>query len=159
LISHRQATEADIAAMWALRTRAVITNCATHYSKEIIQKWAPAGVPKTYPRLIETGCAIVAEDGDVLLGYGIVDLASAEVEAMFVDPQWGGRGIGRQLMATLEEMALARAFTQLHVTASLNAVAFYQAFGFVRVRDELYAHACGVNLACVYLEKRIGLAG
>ena len=42
---------------------------------------------------------------------------------------------------------------RLHLSASLNAVPFYRAAGFVALREEAYAHPSGISLASVAMEK------
>ena len=39
----------------------------------------------------------VAESGDELTGFAILDLAEKNIWALFVDPEFEGRGIGRRL--------------------------------------------------------------
>ncbi|MBB3119090.1 GNAT family N-acetyltransferase [Pseudoduganella violacea] len=153
-ISLHSASAADIPAMWALRTRAVRTSCVSHYAPDIIARWASTSAPDSYLRLLAQGGGLLAREGEVLLGYAILDTASGEVEAVFVAPEQGGRGVGRRLLAGLEARADALALARpLFLYAALNAVAFYEAVGFVRRRDAQYAHPAGMQLDCVYMDK------
>ena len=52
---------------------------------------------------------------------------------MFVDPGWIGRGIGRQLMAHMREVARQRGVTNVVVDSDPNAEAFYVRIGAKRV--------------------------
>lgn len=149
----RAATLADIDAMWALRTRAIIHGCPGHYPAEVIAPWSAAPVPRSYPALVQSGGAVIAEEQGAMLGYAILDLATGEVDAVFVDPAAGGRGIGKTMLAALERMAIARGCTRLYLSASLNAVAFYRAAEFVALRNAVYAHSSGIALDCVEMEK------
>jgi len=92
--------------------------------------------PETYLRLIASQGALIAEEGGQLRGYAILDLQTGEVDAIFVDPDHGGKGIGKQLLLGIEALALQHAFRRLYLFASLDAVAFYQAAGFISIRDE-----------------------
>ena len=47
---------------------------------------------------------------------------------------------------------------RLHLSASLNAVPFYRAAGFVALREEAYAHPSGISLASVAMEKVLAAA-
>ncbi|MDM5175597.1 GNAT family N-acetyltransferase [Massilia sp. DJPM01] len=154
MLTLRSALLADIDAMWALRTRAVRHGCAGHYPAEVLGPWSAAAVPRSYPGLVAGGGAVIAQAQGAMLGYAILDLASGEVDAVFVDPAAGGRGIGNTMLAALERMALERGRTRLYLSASLNAVAFYRAAGFVVLRAAVYAHPCGIALDCVEMEKR-----
>ncbi|MNT87647.1 putative N-acetyltransferase YafP [compost metagenome] len=86
-----------------------------------------------------------------MLGYGILDTAGNEIDALFVDPDCGGRGIGQVLMQALQ--ALADPARPLVLSASLNAVPFYQRCGFQALREESYPHPSGIALASVGMQR------
>ena len=143
---------ADIPALWALRTRCVRETCCSHYPPEVIARWSASPAPLQLPVLIEAGGCVVAEDADgTLLGYGVIDLAGNEIDALFVDPDCGGRGIGLTLMQAME--ALADPVRPLVLSASLNAVPFYERCGFEALREENYPHPSGVALASVRMQR------
>jgi GNAT superfamily N-acetyltransferase len=105
--------------------------------------------------MIAAGGAVLIEEDGELLGYGIVDLDGAEVEAMFVDPAHGGRGVGARLMSELDAIARAHGLSALTVASSLNATAFYQTLGFRMKSEDAYPHPSGVTLTCVRMEKSL----
>lgn len=142
--------EAD--ALWVLRTRCVRELCSAAYPPEVIAPWAASPPPAHYRELIGQGGCVVAEDkAGTLLGYGVFDRQGNEIDALFVDPDCGGRGIGRVLMHALQ--ALADPARPLVLSASLNAVPFYQRAGFKPLREETYAHPSGVALASVRMQR------
>jgi GNAT superfamily N-acetyltransferase len=61
------------------------------------------------------------------LGAGEV----TEIEDLFVDPDWMGRGVGRALVADLVATARSRGVRRIEVTANPHALAFYAKAGFV----------------------------
>lgn len=145
-----RAEEAD--GLWVLRTRCVRELCSAAYPPEIIAPWAASPPPAQYHALIGQGGCIVAEDADgMLLGYGVIDLAGNEIDALFVDPDHGGRGVGMALMQALQ--ALADPARPLVLSASLNAVPFYRRAGFHALREETYQHPSGVALASVRMQR------
>jgi GNAT superfamily N-acetyltransferase len=145
-----RADEADI--LWALRTRCVREICSAAYPPEVIAPWAASPPPAHYRALIGQGGCIVAEDAEGhLLGYGVIDQAGNEIDALFVDPDQGGRGIGRALMDAM--VALGDPSRPLVLSASLNAVPFYRRAGFEPLREEAYAHPSGVSLASVRMQR------
>jgi len=54
----------------------------------------------------------------------------ARIRAFFVHPEWGRRGIGRELLKLCETAALAEEFTALELGSTLPGVPFYSALGF-----------------------------
>lgn len=155
MLSRRPATQADLSALWALRTRAVRAGCAAHYPAQVIDIWCAAPAPASLPLLVQAGGAVVAEEDGKVVGYAVLNLESGELDAAFVEPSHQGRGIALQLLQQLESMASERGLARLFLSASLNAVAFYERAGFVSLREELYPHRCGIDLASVFMEKQL----
>lgn len=153
--SRRPATQADLSTLWELRTRAVRAGCSGHYPAAVIDIWCAAPAPASLPLLIQTGGAVVAEEEGQIVGYAVLNLETGELNAAFVEPSHQGRGIARQLLRQLESMARERGLARLFVSASLNAVPFYERAGFVSLREELYPHRCGVDLKSVFMEKQL----
>ena len=157
-ITLRPALPFDIAALWALRTVAVRVSCATHYAPEQIAAWTASPVPPAYAAMLAAGGGVVAMWDEAIAGYAMLNVDKHEVDAVFVDPARAGLGIGRQLLMALEQLARQRGMARLRLSASLNAVPFYQAAGFVALRAEAYAHPSGISLASVAMEKVLAAA-
>ncbi|CAM2886950.1 GNAT family N-acetyltransferase [Janthinobacterium lividum] len=154
-ITLRPALPFDIDALWALRTVAVRVSCATHYAPEQIAAWTASPVPPAYAAMLAAGGGIVAMQGDIIAGYAMLDADKQEVDAVFVDPALAGLGIGKRLLAALEQLARGRGIARLHLSASLNAVPFYAAAGFTALREQAYAHPSGISLSSVAMEKAL----
>ncbi|QKY09880.1 GNAT family N-acetyltransferase [Janthinobacterium lividum] len=157
-ITLRPALPDDIDALWALRTVAVRVSCATHYAPEQITVWTASPVPDTYAAMLAAGGGIVAMQNETIAGYAMLNVDKHEVDAVFVDPAHAGLGIGKRLLAALEQLAGGRGIARLHLSASLNAVPFYAAAGFTALREEAYAHPSGISLASVAMEKALAAA-
>ena len=156
MIALRPARGDEVPALWALRTRAVAHGCAGHYAQDVLDVWLASPAPDSLARLIAAGGTIVAEEAGRMLGYAAVDVVSGEVDAVFVEPDEHGRGIGAMLLAACEDMARALGCKRLYLSASLNAVPFYRRAGFTALREALYPHRSGIGIPSVYMEKRIG---
>jgi len=119
----------------------------------------PSPRPATMPLLLRAGGGIVAQIPGMLLGYAVLDAETGEVDAVFVDPAAHGQGVGRALLAALEAMARERDVEKLFLSASLNAVAFYERAGFRALRERLYPHRSGIMIRAVLMEKRLTPSG
>ena len=153
MLARRSATAADLSTMWELRTRAVRTSCAGYYPSAVIDTWCASAAPPSLPLLVQAGGAIVAEEDGQLVGYAVLNLHTGEIDAAFVEPSHQGRGIALQLLQQLEALAHARRLARLFLSASLNAVPFYQRAGFISLREEVYPHRSGIGIQSVFMEK------
>jgi len=151
MIALLPASCADIPTLWELRTRALRSQCARHYDPVTLRTWAAAPAPATYPVLLAQGGGIKGCVNGELAGYAIIDRENNEVDAVFVDPRFGGQGVGKALLGALERMAVEPATLRLH--ASLNAVPFYEAAGYRAVKNTQYQHPSGILLDCVFMTR------
>jgi len=123
------------------------------YTPEEIQAWAVPRKPERYEESIRSKVFFVAEEGGVITGFGVLNQESAEVEAVYVMPGAGRRGIGLELLRKLEEQAGALGLDVLRLNASLNAVPFYEKAGYVAQEGSKYRLSTGVEIACVPMVK------
>jgi GNAT superfamily N-acetyltransferase len=91
--------------------------------------------------------------GHELVGFGALNRAAAEVDAVFVAPEHLRAGIGRAVLTKLESMATSFGLNSLELLSSLNAVGFYSAHGYVPVRDEDFRHPSGLRIASLRMRK------
>lgn len=74
-------------------------------------------------------------EGEVI---GTASLDADVVRSVFVDPEFQGHGIGKRLMAVIENEAICRGLEGLRVPSSATAEGFYAGLGFYKVRDAFY---------------------
>ena len=82
------------------------------------------------------------------VGLRAVSPQTGEVRRLWVDPAWRGRGLGRALMAALEEAAADLGHTTLRLGTGdrqPEAVALYEATGWERVDDGGPVEVCGIR--------------
>jgi GNAT superfamily N-acetyltransferase len=125
------------------------------YTTEEIQAWAAPKKPESYEELIRTKEFFVAEEDEDIVAFGVLNQNSSEVEAVYVSPRAGRRGIGLKMLQKLEERARALGLDQLRLNASLNAVPFYQRAGYVGQEESKYRLSTGVEIACVPMVKAV----
>lgn len=81
------------------------------------------------------GTVLVAQDGDEVLGVGVLRVADGEAEilALVTDPNHRHRGVGRQLVLEMARRARAARCTLLRIRVPRRedaAAAFFRALGF-----------------------------
>lgn len=77
----------------------------------------------------------VCEVGDRLAGFYALEFRGgkdAELEALFVEPEFIGHGIGRMLMDHAKKKSADSGITRLIIQGDPNAVRFYEAAGGIR---------------------------
>lgn len=110
------------------------------YSREDMVEFAAYYSPEKVASIPASGGhSYVAMRGEELLACGSVVPVEGNpdecmIQALFVRPDWEGRGVGRRLMQTLEADPLFRAARRALVSASLTAHEFYGKLGY-RYRD------------------------
>jgi GNAT superfamily N-acetyltransferase len=57
---------------------------------------------------------------------------------VFVEPAYQGKGIGRQLMKSIQSSAIAEGRNLLRVPSSITAEGFYASLGFIKIRDAFH---------------------
>ena len=94
------------------------------------------------------GSFLVMRSGDATVGCGgvqCVDDATGEIKRMWIHPEWRGLGLGRRLLARLEDVArdLGRSRVVLDTNSTLNeAISMYERAGYEpieRYNDNPYA--------------------
>lgn len=151
--SVRRARREDNEAVGRLHVASIRELCRTHYRPEEIEAWAAPRAVGFYVKAIERKEFYVAEEDGELIGFGTLNPAGGEVEAVYVHPAATGRGVGLTLLRTLEARALSLGLESLRLCASLNAVEFYERAGFVRGRVTSHRLAHGAEIACVSMSK------
>lgn len=153
----RRARKEDCQSIGSVHAAAVGGIRTALYSPEEIQAWAVPKEHESYEESIRTKEFFVAEEDGIIIGFGVLNQESAVVEAVYVSPAAGRRGIGLQLLRKLEESARSLALGVISLNASLNAVPFYKRAGYVAQEESKYRLSTGVEIACVPMMKAIDL--
>jgi ribosomal protein S18 acetylase RimI-like enzyme len=153
----RRATLEDSEAICNLHVASIERLCSTHYSASQIVSWAGFMKPELYAPVIldPDRCFVVAEEARVVVGFGQLNRSAAEIEAIYVHPAHARMGIGRSLMRFLEQEAQKAGLRALRLTATLNAVEFYQRCGYTTAGVATIRHPCGATLGCEYMTKEL----
>jgi GNAT superfamily N-acetyltransferase len=84
-----------------------------------------------------TGASWVADIEGCVAGFGVADRASRSIWALFVDPQFEGRGIGRALLQRVTDALLATDAGPINLSTEpgTRAERMYFAAGWVRAGE------------------------
>ncbi|MEZ9819939.1 GNAT family N-acetyltransferase [Shewanella sp. 10N.286.45.A1] len=151
----RKATKADVYRVWQIRTQAILISCSSHYSQETVSSWSSAPMPDGFADVLVHHEALVFEVQNQLLAFGFVDIQQRRLEALFVTPDYAGKGYGKLIASELLLVAQRAGVKQLTLSSSLNAVKFYQGLGFVAKEETLWVHPLGFEMASVVMVKQL----
>ena len=96
---------------------------------------------------IEAGGVCVADDAGVIKGFAAIlrrDDGDAELDALFVEPQDWGQGVGRVLVEQCVSAARATGAATMHVIGNPHAKGFYLSCGFVLLGEKQMRFGVGL---------------
>jgi putative acetyltransferase len=152
----REATTADTEAIRRVHRESIEELGPAAYSSEQVAAWARGCASANYIASIESddACFVIAEREDEVLGFGSLSFDSpteyeasvdAEVTGVYVHPSAARDGIGTDLLVALEREARNHGVGTLGLSASLNALGFYERHGYEQVRT--YDHEFASDLS------------
>ncbi|MGH8307919.1 MAG: GNAT family N-acetyltransferase, partial [Gammaproteobacteria bacterium] len=120
MITIRKAQANDVPAIWSLRKTAIYKGCAGFYPDETLKIWAEAAPTDAFKHKVERDCYLAMLD-ERMVGMGMLNQHSGQVDALFMDSEHMGQGIGKEILAYLENLARESGLKLLQLDASLNA--------------------------------------
>lgn len=121
----------DEIALWQVFHDAVHQLAANHYSQEQLDAWAPQRPDCTHwrQRIQALQPFVAVCDNDQAMAYADLQ-ANGYIDHFFVAPQHARQGVGRRLLAHIEQTARQNGLHELSADVSLNAQAFFAHLGF-----------------------------
>lgn len=175
-LTHRLATEADLPRLNALMTRSIeqlqdgfLTPEQVRASHKVMGLDTQLVKDRSYFLVEEdgqlTGCGgwsfratlYGGDDSVVAREPARLDPArdAAKVRAMYTDPAFARRGIGRLVLALCEAAAREAGFARVELMGTLSGVPLYTACGYVGVEHVLSAPIAGVRVPLLRMEKAL----
>ena len=174
-LNARLATVADIPALKTLMDRSISLLLPAFLSpQEVIASHEVMGLDT---HLIADGTYFVIETGGVIAGCGgwsrratlfggdhttgrdaaLLDPASeaARVRAMYTDPAFTRRGVGRLILSLCEQRAAAEGFKNCEMAATLGGEPLYVACGYHRIEPFEALTSTGVRVPLVRMGKAL----
>jgi GNAT superfamily N-acetyltransferase len=124
----RLGTSADLPAASSVYRRASLSNAGDRDNLLAHPEYLILG-----PAGLAAGRTYVAEEDGRLTGFAtwVQTAGPAELEDLFVDPDFMRRGIATALVSRIAEVVRAQGAERLEVTANPHALGFYRAAGFI----------------------------
>jgi len=174
MLTHRIATMDDLAALRALMAQAIDHLQTGFLSPEQIA--ASRHVMGLDTQLIKDGTYFLVESDGELAGCGgwsyratlyggdasvvarepeVLDPAkdAARIRAMYTNPAFARRGIGRRVMQVCEDAARAAGFARTEMMATMAGVPLYRACGYEPIEEVLSAPIDGVQVPLLRMGK------
>ena len=95
----------------------------------------------------------VAEIDGQIAGFASIVPKESELRAVYVDPKFGRKGVGRMLLDQVEREARDRGLQKLMMHASLSAEAFYKRYGYIEIDRIEHVLKSGKKMPAVKMEK------
>lgn len=173
MVDVRDARRADRRAVRDLHVASVRELGPEAYDEQVVAAWV--GDEDRDPRqyrvegeavvfLVAVDDACGGDDDEAVVGFGELRVgepegydvdADAEVRAMYVAPDRAGEGVGTALLRELEARAREHGVESVVLTASLNAVPFYERRGYGRVHERTHEFGGEAEGRVVEMRKRL----
>ncbi|WP_372722048.1 GNAT family N-acetyltransferase [Novipirellula sp.] len=150
----RKAEREDAIAVWDIRNAAILAQCTGHYPEEQLSAWTAGEMTDAFAETVAKHWYVATVDGSVV-GTGLLDCSTGQVDAIFVRPDRMGCGVGRAILAHLECLAAKIGLRRLTLDSTLNAAPFYRQCGFVGDQRSVYESPRGISLACIPMVKQL----
>ena len=144
----RRATAEDAVSILRVHMASIRGLACGEYSAEQVEAWCGDRQPGSYLGPLAEQFVVLAEVQGEVAGFAQLSVARASVEAVYVHPGFARQGIGTQLLRALEAQARACGVRELALQASLNAVPFYAAAGYVPGLAGRHVVGGGVAIPC-----------
>ena len=154
MISIRKASESDADKIYEIRQNAILEKCSPYYSKDQLLVWTQGEMSRGFVQdVVDT--FFVSECEGQVIGCGKLSVEKSIVDAIFVSPEFFGRGAARKMLTFLETLAKDHGLELLKLESTLNAASFYRSCGFVGEKYATYCSPQGVRLDCIPMEKQL----
>lgn len=129
------ATIQDAEDIHRIHDEAVQVTCKDFYNEEQIRVWLEDRSPQRYHQSIKKRELFVGQLNKETIGY--IHVAPGEIMSIFVDPNFQGLGLGKQLLDYGLSIAIKN-HKKVKVQSTLNAEEFYKKNGFNKIRNDFH---------------------
>lgn len=153
----RPACTADSDDIYNVHRYAVRYTCLESYDREILDAWLALLSPAHYPAAIRSSSKAVwvIELHERIHGFFQLDLAQAQLDALYVLPFVHRRGLGTALLQRAEALAAEAGLGMLSLYASNNSVPFYLLNGYRALGDATMPLNRRISARCQLMRKHL----
>ena len=151
----RDAVLEDPEQILEVHTRSIREVCSADYTPEQISAWLDVLNVLDHEAAIETGNLWVAEFNGKIVGFSQFKAPKGWIKAVFVGPDFLGRGIGRKLVEPLERKARNLGLKSLRLNSTITAKPFYENAGYVAGPLTIHKLGNGGELPCYPMRKNL----
>jgi N-acetylglutamate synthase-like GNAT family acetyltransferase len=139
----REAQDADAAKICEVLVRSVREICAPDYNNDeaVLQQWCSNKTPEVASEWIRSAdyfIVVAQNSSSEIVGAAMYNRARQAIELCYVVPEALHRGIGSQLLATLEADAARLGHKDIYLCSSITAREFYRRHGYVDDGEPVY---------------------
>ena len=128
MIDVREIISADIDAVVNLIYQSITISNAPDYHPDVIEKQSSIFTRPWVERRMKERYMLVATIDDTVVGTGTLD--ESEIRSVYVLPAAERQGVGRTIMKNLENKAIQKGYSTVHLGSSKTAVEFYEKLGY-----------------------------
>lgn len=132
-----------------IHTAAVTTTCKDCYTDLQIKARIEGRSPEGYHDSIIKNEIYIAKNGSKTIGFGLA--IPGEIVAIFVDPIFHNKGIGKLLLDYGLKIA-SKNQKIVKVESTINAESFYKKYGFIKIKDSVCIKRGNVEIPTIILE-------
>ena len=158
MLTHRLATEDDLAALEALMAQAIgelqrgfLDEAQIVASRQVMGLDSQLIADRTY-FLVEFG---VAQGRAVIAALLDPAVDAARVRAMYTHPAFARRGVGRLILSLCEAAAANAGFSRVQLMATLSGEPLYRAAGYEAIEHTAAAPVNGVVVPLILMGKAL----
>jgi len=162
MINYRVATDCDAECLLKTRHDAVVFHKTDQYSDDLLKSWAPKINAETICTEINAlknpdRITIVAEENieaqSKIIGLCTIGISEGLLKQCYVLPEYKGKGIARELVRRVENMAREKGLKSLKLSSSLIALNFYIKMGYKELYPYNYDLDNGLQMPCIMMDK------
>ncbi len=135
-IEIRKATDADVVALSGLIRRTIRVSNSKDYDQKSIDLLCSIFEPEQVAKRVVNELILLCFVGADLIGTA--GLRRNYLRSMFIEPTYQKQGLGKVLVANIEEVARQNAISEIMVHSSVTARQFYETLGYEFVEFQSY---------------------